>query len=459
MTTDLDRRIADGLRRIADALPVTPPDANQLRARAAQPRPARPLARTATWQRPALAAAAVLALLATIALLPGFGVRGGGFDPASPAGAPTLPARFAGMSLLTAPVSTAPPGPAIALYRQGSLETRMGTSQVLVLGVDGRTYRRLDLAENRGALGDDGEWHAAEALLAPDGARVAVASTVRVSDHLGIVDLRSGDVREIPLGRPAAVRPLAWTPDGSRLVIAMLDGPFDGSPTPGRLAVLDLRDGRVQPLGERQLADMFLNVAVSPDGTLLAIPTATGQVDLVDLIDGTVRRSLTLPEGYYLNSRAAWSPDGRLLAVQHLGAVVGGLAFVDATGENTVTPAPLGGSEHPSELLGWVSDAAVLVGVADEDYEIVERSVDGATARTIARMPQGVGQVARVDGVQLADGLLAESLVIDVDDADRGPWPRWWNVLVTAAIAIAGWLVIRAARRRAVGFRCMSNTP
>ncbi|MFI6761603.1 hypothetical protein ACIBF5_20940 [Micromonospora sp. NPDC050417] len=443
MTSELDRRIAAGLRQVADALPVTPPPVDQLRTRARRGAPPGEVA----WRRPVFAAAAVLAVLAVVALLPIPGTGGRGWDPASPALAPTLPHRFAGMSLLTAPVSSAPSGPAVALYGQGSLGTRLGTSQVLVLGVDGRTYRRLDLAEQRGATGDDGEWHAAAALLAPDGARVAVASEQRVDDGLELVDLRTGDVQRIPLGRPVAVRLLAWTPDGSRLVIAMIDGPLDGtSSRTGRLAVVDLGDGRVSTVGQEPLTDLYLKVAVSPDGDLLAVPTGPGRVALVDLT-GVVRRSLTLPEGYYLDSSAAWSPDGRLLAVQHLGAIRGGLAFVDATGEGAPTPAPLSAPAHPSALLGWVSERAVLVGVEGGDYEIVERSVDGGATRTVARAGQGPGRIARVDALQLAKGLLGDLRVAEVGDPDRGPWPRWWTVSV-AALVLGGCWLVRPVRRR-----------
>ncbi|MGW4466207.1 hypothetical protein [Micromonospora sp. NPDC004704] len=456
MTTDPDRdgRIAYGLRRVADALTVSPPDPDQLRARAALP-PRTP--RFAVWRWPVLAAVAVLIVMATIALLPGLGVRGRGPAPAGPVDAPTLPTRFAGMSLLTAPVSTAPPGPAVALYHQGSLGTRRGTTQVVVLGADGHTYRRLDLAEKRGAVGDDGEWSAAGALLAPDGSEVAVASADRLADHLELVDLRSGVARAIPLGRSAAVRLLAWAPDGTRLAIAMLDGPLDGSPVTGRLAVLDLRDGRVQPVGTEQLTDVMLQAAVSPDGTMLAVPVGTGRVDLVDF-SGAVRRSLTLPEGYYLDSPSAWSPDGRLLAVQYLGAVRGGLAFVDTTGSGGPVPAPLSRPEHPSELLGWTSDTTVLVGVEGSDYEIVQRSVDGVTTRTVARLSQGVGRIARVSGLQLAGGLVPDLRITEVGEVDRGPWPRWWLTLVVAFVVVIGLLVHRAVRRRAVRSSTVSGS-
>ncbi|RKR92017.1 hypothetical protein BDK92_6449 [Micromonospora pisi] len=454
MTSEPDRRITAGLRQVADALPVTPPPVGQLRARAFH----RASTGRAAWRRPAFAAAAVLAVLVVVALLPVPGTGGRGWDPASPAVSPTLPHRFAGMSLLTASVSTAPPGPAMALYGQGSLGTRLGTSQVLVLGVDGRTYRRLDLAEQRGATGDDGEWHAAGVLLAPDGTRVAVASEQRVDDGLELVDLRTGAVRRIPLGRPVTVRLLAWTPDGSRLVISMGDGALDGSGSRnGRLAVVDLGNGRVSMVGQELLPDPYLKVAVSPDGELLAVPTGPGRVALVDLT-GVVRRSLTLPEGYYLDSPAAWSPDGRLLAVQHLGAVRGGLAFVDVTGVGAPTPAPLSALAHPAALLGWASERAVLVGVEGGDYEIVERSVDGAVTRTVARAGQGPGRIGRVDGLQLAKGLLEDLRVAEVGGPDRGPWPRWWIVSV-AALVLGGCWLIRPLRRRVTRMLAGSAAP
>ncbi|GIG85558.1 TolB family protein [Plantactinospora endophytica] len=458
MTTDLDRRIIAGLRGVADEPLVVPPPAERLRARAARSGTRVP----AAWRRPVLAAVAVLVLLAGVALAPALR-PGGGSAPAGLPDAPTLPARFAGMSLLTAPVSKDPPGPAVALYRQGTLGTRVGTSQVLVLGVDGRTYRRLDLAERRGAEEADGEWSAASALLSPDGSQVVVADDHRVSGRVEIVDLRTGRVREIAFDPPAILSPLAWAPDGSRVVFRLERGPFDSRWQGYRLAVLDVPAGRLGALGEYTSPDSMLGAAVSPDGTLLAVSSTSGsptsgRIDLLDFT-GAVRRTLALPEGYHLTGVNAWSPDGRLLVVQHLGAVSGGFAFVDPTGGSAPVPAPLPGLPHPAELLGWSSPDTLLVGMLDGDYEIRRTPVDGSAARTVATISDGPGGPARVNQLRLADGLLADLRVVDDPGGpERGPQPWWWRVLVTVAVALLGWLVFRTVRRRSARRRRPSGS-
>src|SRR5436190_2248454 len=120
MSDDLHHRIAAAVRTIADAPPVSPPPPETLRQPTRTPRGRR-------WA-PALVAAAVLALVAGIGVIP-VGGGGTGRRPADPAGPPaTLPARFAGPSWLTASVSDAPPGPAIALYQQQTGDSRHPTT-------------------------------------------------------------------------------------------------------------------------------------------------------------------------------------------------------------------------------------------------------------------------------------------------------------------------------------------
>ncbi|MEO3818166.1 hypothetical protein [Plantactinospora sp. B24E8] len=465
MTTDLERRIGEGLRGVADGLTVVPPTVDELRARANRGAPASRRLRggwwpgrslSGRWAGPVLAALAVSTVLGLATVAPGTGLRlpgPGGANPGVATGdAPALPSRFAGMSLLTAPVSTSPPGPAVALYRQGSLGTRLGTSQTLVLGVDGRTYRRLDLAEERGVTGPDGEWHAAESLLGPDGGQVAVADPARLTDHLDLVDLRTGQVREFPLVPPAAAFPLSWTPDGTRLVVELRDRPWaEESATDGRLVVLDVGTGQMTPLPRVAKADMFDTVVVSPDGALLAVPVQAGRIDILDLA-GVRLRTLTVPEGYHLDSNAAWSPDGRWLMVRRLDVAQDALALVDATGATTGIPVPLPGFQtggaHRTTLLGWTGPDAVLLGVEGrKDYEIVRRSLDGTT-RVLSRAGQGIGQVARVDDLRLAGGLVTDLRTGDPGDPDRGPWPRWWRVLVAAGAGLVAWSLFRWVRRR-----------
>jgi DNA-binding beta-propeller fold protein YncE len=427
MSTDPHARIAAAVRAIADAPPVTPPPPGALRERRA-----RSASRRAA---PALAAAAVIAVAAVVALLPARGTTERLRMFADVPAAATLPERFAGMSLLTATVSEAPPGPAIALYSQGSLGSRrLATSQLVVTGVDGRTYRRLDEAKESGWRGSDGEWHGAKSLLSPDGERVAVGSR-------GIVDLYTG--RTTPFAPSlAGVVPVAWSPDGQRLVVARPTASLEESAV-GHLLVLDLATGAATPLADAP--GPVPTVAFSPDGTRVAV-AEEGSV----LVAGGVRQRLPLTDRQSLAAGPSWSPDGRLLVLNEIGGSSIRLAFADATLTGQPVPAPVTlRGDGAAEVLGWRTADTMLVGIDDDGgYEIAEVSVHGGPEKIVSRLSHGPGQLARVNGLQLATGLLAHTEVRDVGGADRGPWPTWWRVTVGGLVLLTGLVAWRVVRRR-----------
>ncbi|HEU4425775.1 MAG TPA: hypothetical protein VFR67_24830, partial [Pilimelia sp.] len=407
MSAELDRRIAEAVRSIADEPVVAPPPPAAVRARAADlgrlsgrrvgtPAPG--------WRGPLLAAAAVLVMLAGLAWLPGTlaGSRAPG-PGAAPADV-TLPVEFAGLSLLTASVSASPPGRAIALYRPGTLGIRyLGTSQVVVVGADGRTYRRLDLAERRGAVGADGEWHAADAMLSPDGLAAAVAVPDEATDRIDVVDLRTGAARAYRLDPPAGGRLLDWSPDGRYLAIETYEKPQANAPGVGILILLDTRTGEITRLTGASLTGSWMAVSFSPDGTTVAIGGFAGPGDnavvVVDLT-GDVRRTLPLKPHQSLAGREAWSPDGRLLVIEDRSTDPFQLSFLDATGTGRPVPDPIpyvnpDGKTFIVDLLGWRSPGSLLVGVEHKDYEILESPTDGGAPRTLSRLTRGSGQLFR----------------------------------------------------------------
>ncbi|MGN9909220.1 WD40 repeat domain-containing protein [Phytohabitans sp. LJ34] len=435
MSTDPHARIAAAVRAIADAPPVTPPPPGALR-----DRPARAASRRAA---PALAAAAVIAIAAVVALLPS---RGTG-DPApgfadGPAAA-TLPATFAGMSPLTAAVSDAPPGPVIALYGQGSLGTQhLGTSQVLVTGVDGHTYRRLDEAEKSGSDGADGEWHAAPRLLSPGGERVALGDDSTTAARVELVDLSTGRTTSRAVPPSGSVVPVSWSPDGERLLLAR-SGARPDEESIGKLELLDLATGAVTPAGETT-GPMWTG-SFSPDGTQVAMPSKSGLS-----IVGPVRRRLPLGPNQSLVQGPSWSPDGRLLVLSEADGTSVRLAFADATASARPVPPPITvrGDGVP-DLLGWRTADTMLVGIDDDGhYEIAEMSIHGGQPRVVSRISHGPAHLARVTRIQLAADLVAGAEVRDTGGADRGPWPIWWRVTVGALVLLAGFVAWRVARRR-----------
>jgi sugar lactone lactonase YvrE len=437
MSTDPDARIAAAVRAIADAPLVTPPPPGAVRARPARSR--------SRWAAPALAAAAVLAIAVVVALLPARGTSHRADQSADTPAGPVLPDRFAGLSPLTAAVSDSPPGTVIALYSQGALGSRrLGTSQLLVTGVDGHTYRRLDEAERSGVWGDDSEWHGAPSLLSPDGTRVAVGLG---SDRIGMVDLRTGESTDIVVDPKGAAVPVSWSPDGQRLLIARSDALRSDKVSVARLEVHELATGITTPVGEAPGPPWA--APFSPDGTRVAVPVAGTDIIELVAVAGSARSRITLTSQQSLASGPSWSPDGRLLVLTEVDGASTRIAFADATGTRQPVPAPLTlrGNGVP-DLLGWRDADTMLIGIDDEGgYEITEVSVQGGEPRVQSRVSHGLGNLAHVNHLQLATGLVAGADVVEAGDADRGPWPRWWRVvlggLVLVVSLVAGLLIRR----------------
>ncbi|MFF5233930.1 WD40 repeat domain-containing protein [Dactylosporangium sp. NPDC000521] len=427
MSPDPQARIGAAVRSLADAVPVDPPDPAALMARATT-RPGR-------W-RPLLSAAGVLGVLTAAALGPGLLAQ-----PATPTGGTVLPTRLAGLSLLTAPVSEAPPGPALLMYVQGSGgPRRLHTLQTVVLSADGHTYRRLDEAERRGGPAELGTWQDAPALLAPDGTRVAVGSTGSAAD-VAVVDLRAGVTSTSAAVGAGTVQPLAWSPDGTRLAYTVGDT---------ESAVLDLTTGT-----STRLASPATAAAFSPDGRRLAVQgTPDTEVEprrairILDLAGGEVVTELA-PAGFgvLIAGQAAWSPDGRWLAV----ADNAGVGKLDCTisflrtdlRDPGAPPAPIVTKEQIA-LVGWAAADRPLVtqGGATE-----HRTVSGPDLR-----PLTTADGSTTYDLQAATTLLPAARVAPGGDPDRGPWPVWLR-LTTAAAALAavglGWLLW--SRKRSTG--------
>ncbi|MDG6105594.1 PD40 domain-containing protein [Dactylosporangium aurantiacum] len=426
MSTDPQARIGAAVRSIADAVHVDPPDPAVLMARAST--------RAGRW-RPLLSAAGVLGVLAAAALGPGLLAQ-----PAAPTGGTVLPARLAGLSLLTAPVSEAPAGPALLAYVQGSNGPRwLHTLQTVVLSVDGHTYRRLDEAERRGGPAELGTWQDAPVLLAPDGARVAVGSVGPATD-VAVVDLRTGRTTT-HRGRGAGViRPLAWSPDGTRLAYTVGD---TGS------AVLDLTTGASIPLPAPATAAAF-----SPDGRRLAVQGAPDTeveprraIRILDAAGGTGATELAAAGfGVLIAGQAAWSPDGRWLAVADnagAGKLDCSISFLPADpADRTPPPAPIV-TQDQIALVGWAAPDRPLV---TQGSATGHRTVSGPDLRPLTT----TGDTTTYD-LQAATALLPAARVAPAGDPDRGPWPAWLRLAGAAAVlagaGLAWWLWSRRGPR------------
>lgn len=387
-------------------------------------------------------------------------LTGQGGGPTSVA-TPAVPEEMAGYSHLTGSVSSSPPGPVVALWQHGYGVEFLDFPQAVVLGADGASYRRVDVAEER--AGGETQGDPAPMLLSPDGTRVAVGDHDVDRPDVVVVDLRTGATTRHALPAGRSVVPVAWSADGETLASLVSDeatNPYSGGRITGDIALLDLTDDAAQVLG---LDRSSTGAAFSPDGSEIAVEQS-GAVTVVDLQDGAQR---DLEVHGVLAGPAAWSPDGRLLAVTRTEPVAAppgvdapgiptGLAFVDATGRGGDVPDPLRlDLTGPGRVLGWAGPDAVLTVVAVEgtdsccghdEQTLSVVPLDGAQPRTLMRMSDltsfGVGRF------QLASSLAATLDVVDPDAVDRGPWPWPLRGVLAVATGLLAWMLVRAVVRR-----------
>ncbi|KQW48687.1 hypothetical protein ASC77_08090 [Nocardioides sp. Root1257] len=348
-----------------------------------------------------------------------------------------LPDRLADYSHLTADVTDAPVGRAVALYQRGFGVELFDSPQAVLLAADDDVYRRLGAAESRG--GPESQGDPGPMLLSPDGRQVVLGDHDTGSPDLAVVDLGSGDVATHGLPDARSVIPVAWSPDGSRVAYLSDDSPtnpYSGGLIVGDLVVLDLASGEASPVpgGEDVSAAAF-----SPDGAELAVQHASGSggLAIVDLASGAVRRvdatgSLAGPD--------AWSPDGSLLAL--VGAP--GLSFVDPDG----TGVPLTLARPATDgILGWTGsrEVAVLESPDADDATITAYALDGGSRPLTAIGDLGSYGIGRI---QLASGLIADLQARPAGSPDHGPWPPAFRIGVALVLGLAIALVVVLVDRR-----------
>lgn len=428
----LEAQVVRGLAELADAVPV-------VHAVSRVPVPARrgrrdlipvPVPhRRGGWLVPlAAAAAAVLVTIGTTFLVTGP-------RPVAPPAGPTqpratFPDRFARQPTFISPVHRAPPGRAIAAIRYAGLPLAQGNDQIIVVGADRDSYRTVPEipAEEVGA----------GPFLSPDGTRLVAGSG---GGDVRLVDLRTGAVRDFPADGGSG-DPLAFSPDGHRLVRSLQTGTY----------LLDLRTG-ASSLLQRLPA---VKAAFAPDGSRVAVQTESGGITVLDRSGRRVAVLTPEPEpgdapADLLINNVAWSPDGRWIAVHHTGPRLSpeddgpdGIRFLGADGRTRADQEPplVQGTQ---QFLGWWSADRFL---ADRRGVISARPLWGGRAKVLSRYDDSVF----VAGVPA--GLVRDVEARRAGEPDFGPWP-WWAkaglavaVGVPLAVVALAVLVWRRARRR-----------
>lgn len=223
--------------------------------------------------------------------------------------------------------------------------------------VDARGAQRiLDVPTEAGAA--PGE----SLLLSPDGTMVAYPHdaldfTIAPSFAIAVRTFHTGAIRHLPVPAPADgyVTPLAWSPDQTRLAVAVADV---------SIGLLSLDTGAYTvvlpyPTGLSPSRRTPAVAAFSPAGTLAV------QLDTKVCV---ASNCFTLPAGQRLAGKGAFTPDGADLAVVTDAGRDSRIAFVSATDG---TSAPARGAIHlyavtTLRLIGWWADRPLVVAFRPE---------------------------------------------------------------------------------------------
>ena len=260
--------------------------------------------------------------------------------------------------------------------------------------------------------------------VSPDGRAFALGSQ---AGRIRLLDLDSGQIRQLRGRHDTAVIRMRFTPDGRTLVTSAEQGQlFAWDVARGRIAQrfaghtgdidgLDLTgDGRTlitagadarailwDLAGDRRLDRRFAvgrrfdvfqtarGIAISPDGRTLALTHSDGAVDLIDT--RTLRRRAGVRALDGIAASVAFSPDGRLLAVTGEG---GRLTLWNA---RTLAPAgELRGMRGHSQALAFSPDGKLLAAAEGTDasddgprqplrvWDVRRRTLTGFRGRTTA---------------------------------------------------------------------------
>jgi hypothetical protein len=435
MTTDLERRVRAGLREYVESVPVEPP-----------PTPVAGIVRPAAGHVPGrmrrigLPLLAAAALIAVVTLVPvGLTLRDAAPTP-TPTGddRPGLPSRFAPYSFLTADLDRAPISRAVAVYAQPNdvVEDWNLAWQLVLLDADGDRYRRIP--QSNAIFSFPGDFHDQTWRLSPDGRHLAIHRVTGPGPTLewSVLELATGSARPIPRDLGEVTGVLAWSPDARRVAYFAQRASTE---VEVRFVVWDLDSGQLTSMEGSTIRE----ATFSPDGRHLAVRVGS-EIRILDEAL-TVQRRLPIGERDIIAGPAAWSPDGTRIAVERLrsqrdkGLPIGLRAIRVADGSGTAEASL---DEH-DEPQGWRNDGSFVVW---NPLGIVEISMATGTRTMLAETGGAIVEL------QVATGLLADLVVREPGDIDRGPWPWWARTTAALTGVLVGLvtvaLVLRYSLRR-----------
>jgi Tol biopolymer transport system component len=340
----------------------------------------------------------------------------------------TMPAALLLCALLAA-CGTVPQSPSLPPTPAGSSPESPGTSPGLVQPIAPGTqcgataaFGGPGVAPRLPSPTDQGSpptWSARAATLAitsvaasPDGGVLAIAGSTESSRTVQLWLADRSQSTQLDDGG-AAVTCLAWSPDGSLVA---------GASRTGDVRLWDRHGQLVRRLHE---VDPVFSLAWSPDGAVLATgaihfpdPSATGNVPLPGIVrlwsrGGDLTRTLgtELTGGKFLN--LAWSPDGSELAA-------GAMDYKVWRADGTQVGVPRTGGT-PAWAMAWAPDGSALA-IGDEDGTLQVVGPDG-TVLTNGAFSSGVNAVTySPDGASLAVGASATVSVVKGTDARNVLW-------------------------------------
>ncbi|GIF22912.1 hypothetical protein BJ973_000730 [Actinoplanes tereljensis] len=300
----------------------------------------------------------------------------------------------------------------------------LGAAAVVYSGYGGRFGPFFDDADTFAFVGATAEDYRTlhtgliddQVLLSPDGTVVAIPER--------LVDLRTGKERELP------GVPVAWSPDGSRLVV-------EGT----RMRIVDVATGAETDLGP---VDEWSSAAWSPDGRRLAYE----QDHRIIVRDETGRTlsSFVPPGGTMLAGKGAWTPDGRALALLPSNTRAWAPRWFDpADGHEVDGPdlPAIGGEIYGGSLLGWRPDGSALVFINAFHPRLLALASGAAEPVSVMTLP------AEVYYLDVSDRAI-ESGRMRTGDAPFFIGPHLWPWLIGGAAGVLGlWWLVRRMNERA----------